>query len=141
MAKKLITCLKSDDVVIISVLTSYNLDQVSIWVPGLKSNAHVEQSFDPVGPKQAQVPSNERTPVMTHNKNLFAFVCDGVKKSNQVSHHMGDGELGVVIERCTRSLTIATKVWCHGSVTMIGQINNLVAPGVPELGESVKEQD
>ncbi|KAJ0779765.1 hypothetical protein HanPI659440_Chr06g0230161 [Helianthus annuus] len=78
---------------------------------------------------------------MTHNKNLFTFLCDGIKKPNHVAHHMREGELGVVVDWCTCSLTKAMKVWCHCSVTMIGQINNLVAPRVPELMESVKEQD
>lgn len=133
--------LKSGHVVILPICICQHLDHVSFWVSGKKRHTQVYQGFDSFRSKHTQMPSNECTPIMTHNKRLFTFTSYGIKKPNQVAYQMVDGELGVVIHWCTHCVTIATEVWCHSSVAMICKIQNLVAPGVPQLREAMEEQD
>ncbi|KAM1273203.1 hypothetical protein ACFX2H_023131 [Malus domestica] len=54
-------------------------------------HTQADQGFDPVGPEQAEVPSDDGAPVMGHHEHLLLIRCDGVQDCHEVSNHVEAG--------------------------------------------------
>ena len=63
-------------------------------------------------------------------------------KSGDACDHVADNvkcsELGRIVNRCSGGVSVATGVRGDCSVPMGGEVEDLMAPGVPELREAVE---
>ena len=119
--------LKSANIVIISEQCSEGLERFDRRVPGLKRDAHVDQSLDAVGPEQAEAPGDDCAPVVANQEDLVQ--AQGVKEANEVAHDVEDGVAGG--RRRHIRVTVAAEVGGNGVVAGRGEGEHLVAPRVP----------
>ena len=106
-------------------------------MPRPKHHTHVYQSFNPIRPKQAELPGHGSAPVVTDKEHLVEteFVKKGDKVADDVEGGVtGGGGRGV-------GVTVPAEVGGDGSVAEGGESEELVAPRVPELWEAVEEED
>ena len=74
---------------------------------------------------------------MPHHENLVFATGDGVQEGDEISD---DVEGGVAVGRSV-GVAVAAEVGGDGSESEGGEGEDLVAPGVPELGEAMAEED
>ena len=102
----------------------------------MEDDAHVDQSPNPVGPEQAEVPGNEGAPIVAHEEDPIQTKC--VQEGYEVADDVEDGVTGGGGRRV--GVAVAAEVGGDGTVAAGGSREHLVAPRVPELREAVEEE-
>ena len=64
------TDLKPANIIIVAEQSPEALNGLSGGVSGREGDAHVDQSFDSVGPQEAKVPGHDGTPVVADDEGL-----------------------------------------------------------------------
>ncbi|KAI7985651.1 hypothetical protein LOK49_LG14G01891 [Camellia lanceoleosa] len=93
-------------------------------MPGLKRNAHVDESFDSVRAEQAEGPGDNGAPIVTDEENLVEI--QGVEKGDEIADDVEDGVAGG--GRMSISVTVAAEIGGNCSVAGRGEREYLVAP-------------
>lgn len=137
----MINYLKSTKVVIIPKSKPHGFHNISPWIPLSKRHAQIHQRLHPIRPKQTQVPRNNRTPIMSHNKHLLLAWRHHVQQRHQVPYNVNYVKLGGVVGRGSCCIAIPAEIGCHCPISAGSEEQDLVAPGVPQLWEAVKEKD
>jgi hypothetical protein len=88
---------------------------------------------------EAKIPSKDRTPVVSHHEHLVLVGGYGVQERNEITHHV-EARVAGGLNRRVR-VAVAAEVESHGSVAERGQGYDLVPPRVPELRETMQEEN
>ncbi|KAL4570339.1 hypothetical protein LXL04_025991 [Taraxacum kok-saghyz] len=82
-----------------------------------------------------RAPSNQSAPVMPNNKHLICT--NGVDECDEVADDVKCSKLGRIVDGCAGSVSVATEVRGDCTVPVGGEVDDLMAPRVPELRETV----
>ena len=98
-------------------------------------DAHVADGRHPLGSETPHLPDQHGAPVVADEGRLLVAVV--VEQARQVAGQLVGAVVGDLAR--TRAGAVAAQVGGHGPVAGVSQRAELVAPGVPELGEAVAE--
>ena len=127
--------LKSAYVEVVSIEAAVEVERLVYRVPGIVGHAHIHQSFHSVGPKQAEIPSDNGSPVVSNDKHLIGS--HGVKNSDEVADHMETGVAAHI--GGSVAVPVAAEVRSQRPVAERGKSLDLVAPGEGRLREAMDE--
>ncbi|KAG5389315.1 hypothetical protein IGI04_030856 [Brassica rapa subsp. trilocularis] len=137
-ARKVVGCSKFSrrNFAVITKDTSKRRHRDTIFVPRREGNAHVDQSLDFLRSVHTQLPRNQRSPVMSTTKTA---------SSPPATASMSASKSPTTFEqRCLKNNgkhASASKIRGYRPVSQGQKRSHLVLPGVPELWESVDEED